>query len=208
MFKELIVIILVACVLGIINWLLYKKKKSFFQKELYGILFAIIIINIIYDLYLVIPKCYYDTVEGHILYGTSYHNLIAYRQGFIFEDQIIFPIIRNRKVWLDSTASVYETFFTWYADGMDWLELGEQSKEKVIQYMERETEERNFRCLKIMNYIKLPDKELQKLLEENVPSLYIDLSGLKDEDELVAIMSNSYNVYILSVGQYEQIIGE
>ena len=112
--------------------------------------------NVIYNHLVMFPDFYMDTVSGVFRYGTFKGNLLAYSDEFMFQDEIIFPVLRDRQVFLDTDAGFYEKFFSLYAGSCEPLSAVSEHRDAIISRAEDFDFSHEFSCMGIMDYVIKP----------------------------------------------------
>lgn len=165
--------------------------------------------NIIYNAIVMFPDFYMDIVDGRFRYGTFSGNLFAYSDEFLFQDNILFPILKNRTVTLDNSAGFYKKFFTLYAEECHMEQIPDSKKETVLSRRSDFDFSHEFTCIGIMDYVKdeIPDSLTDSFENEVYPDVFIDTASLKDQQELIVIMDTDYNLYVMSKAYYEEMTG-
>ena len=155
------------------------------------------------------PDFYMDIINGRFRYGTFSGNLFAYSDEFMFQDNILFPVLRNRSVTLDDAAGFYEKFFTLYADECLTEHISDPQRESILSHKADFDFSHEFSCIGIMDYVKdkIPDSLTDSFENEVYPDVFIHTGSLKGQQQLVVIMDADYNLYVMSEAYYEEITG-
>ncbi|MCI8946206.1 MAG: hypothetical protein HFI91_03990 [Lachnospiraceae bacterium] len=210
MFKEAFAGILALFLFFLIYRRLWKKRKATAAALLFCMLIFFSAANCIYNGLVMFPDFYMDTVNGPFRYGTFSGNLFAYSDEFMFQDEILFPILKNRHVSLDSQAGFYEKFVSLYAKTYEQIEITDETRKTVRSHREAFDFCHPFTCIGIMDYVtdEIPKALVPAFEEEIYPMLYINTDSLKDQSNLVFVMNPDYSVYVMSEAFYREITGE
>lgn len=209
MFKEALAGIFILFLFYLLCRFLWSRNK----KLLAGLVFALLVVscaaNIIYNAFVMFPDFYMDTVSGTFRYGTFSENLFAYSDEFMFQDNILFPVLKNRTVLLDDTADFYEKFFSLYSKNCVSFVPPSKDRETVLRHKEDFDFSHEFSCIGIMDYVKegIPDALTDSFEEEIYPYIYINTASLRGAADLVIIMDEDYTLYVMSGAYYSGIIG-
>ena len=209
MFKEALAGIFILFLFYLFCRFLWFRNK----KLLSGLVFVMLIVscaaNIIYNAFVMFPDFYMDTVSGTYRYGTLRENLFSYSDEFMFQDNILFPVLKNRTVALDSNADFYGKFFSLYSKNCASFTPSSENREIVIQRKEDFDFSHEFTCIGIMDYVKdeIPDALTDSFEEESYPYVYINTASLRGAADLVVIMDADYTLYVMSGSYYNEITG-
>lgn len=209
MFKEALIGIFCLFLFYLLFRSLWKKNQKTAALTAFSLLGAACLANILYNAQVMFPDFYMDTVTGPYRYGTFSENLFAYSDEFMFQDNILFPILRNRSVSLDTSAQFYEKFFTLYAKSCEQQDFSGQERDALLAHAEEFDFSHEFSCIGIMDYVtdSIP-KALEASFEEEIyPTLYIHTASLKDEPALVVLMDSDYTLYVMGKTYYQGITG-
>lgn len=209
MFKEALIGIFCLFLFYALFQFLWKKNQKAAGKAAFSLLVLSCAANIIYNAAVMYPDFYMDTVTGPYRYGTFSENLFSYSDEFMFQDNILFPILRNRTVSLDATADFYEKFISLYAKSYEKLEISPQKRTALLSCAEEFDFCHEFSCIGIMDYVTdgIP-KALEASFDEEIyPDVYIHTASLKDEPALVVLMDKNYTLYVMGKSYYETITG-
>ena len=210
MFKEAFIGIFILFLFYLLCRFLWKKNQ---QKLSVLILLALVIscgANIAYNARNTFPDFYMDTVTGAYRYGTFSENLFAYSDEFMFQDNILFPILKNRTVELDTSAGFYEKFISLYAEDYVPLEVTENSRSAILTHVSDFDFSHEFSCIGIMDYAKdeIPAQLISSFDEDIYPWVYIHTASLKDQQQLVCIMGSDYSFYVMGKDYYTTVTGD
>lgn len=156
-------------------------------------------VNIIYNLFVMFPDYYMDTYTGVYRYGTFRGNLFAYSDEFRYRDEILFPILREREVFLDSSvaADVYVRFFSMFdrSKSVNRIDIGKDRDSIINGDHDYITD---FNMIDLMDYAtdSVPEDLLEKLEKDILPVIHIDLSSLKGKKSIVVAVTEDYDLYI------------
>lgn len=209
MFKEIFAGFLALCILWFCFRLLYKKSEKVAAWAVTGLLVLFCAANIIYNSLNIFPDFYMDIINGRFRYGTFSENLFAYSDEFMFQDEILFPVLRNRHVSLDDSAEFYEKFFNLYAASTNSIAVTESQRDSVITHLDEFAFSHEFSCIGIMDYAKdfLPPELEPAFEEEAYPMVYIHTESLRGQKKLVAVMDTDYTLCLMSEDYYDTITG-
>lgn len=209
MFKEAFIGIFLLFFFYFIYRLLQKKKPKAAAIVFVAVLLLSCAGNIIYNAIVMFPDYYMDIINGRFRYGTMSENLFAYSDEFMFQDEIIFPVLRNRSVSLDESADFYQKFISLYSDSYETVSISPEEKEIIRSHQTDFAFAHEFTCIGIMDYVTddLPDALTASFEEEKYPMLYIHTASLKGQKQLTAVMDESYSLYVMSTDYYTEITG-
>lgn len=209
MFKEAFVGIIILFLFYLLCRRLYHKKQRALSSLVMICLVIACLANIIYNAVVMFPDFYMDIINGRFRYGTFSGNLFAYSDEFMFQDNILFPVLRNRTVTLDDTAGFYEKFFTLYADECITGQITDPQREAILSHKTDFDFSHEFSCIGIMDYVKdeIPDSLTDSFENEIYPDVFIHTGSLNGQQRLVVIMDADYDLYVMSEAYYEEITG-
>lgn len=210
MFKEALAGTLVLCLFYLTVRRLWKRRPKAVSALFLAVLFFSCIANSVYNGLVMFPDFYMDTVNGPFRYGTFSGNLFAYSDAFMFQDEILFPILKNRCVLLDAEGDFYERFVSLYSEEYDRIQVTKQDRQTVRAHREDFDFCHPFTCIGIMDYVteQIPESLIPAFEEEIYPMLYINTDSLKDQSRLVFVMNPDYSLYVMSEAYYREITGE
>lgn len=209
MFKEALAGIFCLFLFYCICKFLWKKNKPGLAALVAVVLSGSCLAGILYNAKIMFPDFYMDTVTGPYRYGTFSENLFAYSDEFMFQDNILFPVLRNRTVLLDNSADFYEKFFSLYAKSSESIEISESSRSSVLTNVSDFDFSHEFSCIGIMDYVTdgSPQELAASFEEEIYPTIYIQTASLEDEPTLVVIMDSDYTLYVMGQAYYQNLTG-
>lgn len=209
MFKEALIGIFILFLFYLALRLLWQKKRKAAAGLMTAILAFSCLANVIYNGRVMFPDFYMDTVSGVFRYGTFRGNLFAYSDEFMFQDEIIFPVLRNRYVFLDSDAEFYEKFFSLYAGSCESFSPDAAGKNILASHPEDFDFSHEFSCMGIMDYVtdELPRELTASFDEEVYPILHINTASLQGQQQLAVVMDDNYDLYIMSKAYYDKTTG-
>ena len=207
MFKEAVLIV----VLLFFFYLVIKKLSVRKPKWIIGLTGGLLILfcagNLIYNQLFTFPDYYMDTKTGVYRYGTFRENLFAYNSEFRFQDEILFPILKNRTVLLDDSSDFYHKFFTMFSKDVQTVTLSVEERETLLSHKEDFDFSHEFTCIGTMNYVTedIPEALVPTMDEKIYPWVYVNTSSLQGKEQLIALIDQEYNLYIMSVDYFKQI---
>lgn len=209
MFKEAFTGIIVLFLFYLFCIFLLKKNNKALSKLIITATVIFCIANTVYNFLNIIPDYYMDIVNGRFRYGTFSGNLFAYSDEFMFQDEIIFPVLKNRSVSLDKNADFYEKFISLFAENYERIEIPEETRQTVVSHQNDFNFRHEFSCIGIMDYVTegIPEELLPSFEEEIYPTLYINTDSLKNQSRLVILMEQDYSLYVMSEAYYRSIAG-
>lgn len=209
MFKEAFAGIIVLFLFYLFCIFLYHKNKKALSYLIIAAAAIFCIANTVYNFLNIIPDYYMDIVNGRFRYGTFSGNLFAYSDEFMFQDEIIFPILKNRSVSLDQNAGFYEKFISLYAEDYASIEISEEARQTIVSHQRDFHFCHEFSCIGIMDYVteEIPTELVPSFEEEIYPTLYINTDSLKNQSRLVILMEQDYSLYVMSEAYYQSIAG-
>lgn len=207
MFKEAVLIV----VLLFFFYLVIKKLSVRRPALIIGLTGGLLILfcagNLIYNQLFTFPDYYMDTKTGVYRYGTFRENLFAYNSEFRFQDEILFPILKNRTVLLDDSSDFYHKFFTMFSKDVQTVTLSVEERETLLSHKEDFDFSHEFTCIGTMNYVTedIPEALVPTMDEKIYPWVYVNTSSLQGKEQLIALIDQEYNLYIMSVDYFKQI---
>lgn len=178
---------------------MYGKNRHLFQIVLAGMLCITVIVNIIYNFKYVYPEFVY---EG-IAIGDSRENLFAYKDDSEFQWQILFPLLKGRTVYMDDSDLYYKQFLELYAEEVIAVTVDKAEKDMVVDIVMDSAEPMTLSMVELLNYAFEPRDS--SLFEDRYPSLRILETELKGSMELVAVIDNKSNLYILTKEYFDTL---
>ncbi len=209
MFKEAFVGLIVLFLFYLLFRCLWNRHRRVVPPLVITLAVIGIAANGIYALRYTFPHFYMDTVGGVFRYGTFEGNLFAYSDEFMFQDEIIFPVLRKRHVSLDTAGDFYEKFISLYAASYDRLEIPPEKKRLLLTHQSDFDFVHEFSCIGIMDYVTdaIPAALEDSFAEEIYTTLYINTNSLQGSGRLVALTDTDYNLYVMSEDYYMEITG-
>ncbi|HKM02195.1 MAG TPA: hypothetical protein VJ083_09110 [Sedimentibacter sp.] len=208
MYKELFVGIIIFFLIVMALKKLYQSQFKYFKQLIFSILFLIIIAGGVYNLIHIFPTTYFKTVSGTFQYGSSIDNLFTYRKDFMFQDQLLFPILKNRNVKLDSQTDTYKFFFNLYSDSVEEVTVTEEERDVVIARINDFNIAADFILVMDMDYVTIHSGNLKDVFAyQEYPTVYIHTSDLANAKDLIAITDNDFNVYLMTTAYFEELTG-
>ncbi len=209
MFKEAFVILIILFLFYLLCRALLKRNRRAAAILALTALAVSCLANIVYNARVMFPDFYLDTVGGRFRYGTFSGNLLAWSDGFMFQDEILFPILRGRSVSLDDTAAFYEKFFTLYSDSCTSVAIGKEARDSLLAHKGDFDFHHEFSCIGIMDYVtdKIPAELAYDFERERYPDVYINTASLKAQPRLTVMMDSDYTLYVMGESYYEEITG-
>ena len=210
MFKEAFAGIFILFLFYLLCRFLYRKHIKTLSVLTIAILTFACASNIVYNSLVMFPDFYMDTVGGVFRYGTFSGNLFSYSDEFMFQDNILFPILKNRTVSLDDSAGFYAKFFSLYSKGTETIPIPESTRQKILSLMRDDFDfSHEFSCIGIMDYVteEIPEELIPSFEEEIYPTLYINTDSLWKQSSLVVVMTSDYSLYVMVSEYYNTIAG-
>ena len=210
MFKEALAGFFLLFLFFLLSKSLYKKSRHRLTILIFCALGISCIANIVYNVQNTFPNFYMDTVTGSYRYGTFSGNLFAYSDEFMFQDNILFPILKNRTVALDASAGFYEKFISLYAEDYDFIEISDSSRDTLLTHVSDFDFSHEFSCIGIMDYAKeeIPPELVSSFDEDIYPWVYIHTDSLEGQKQLVCIMDSDYSFYVMGKDYYTTVTGD
>ena len=207
MFKEAFLIV----ILLFLFYFIIKKVSARRPAWIIGLTGRLLVLfcagNLIYNQLFTFPDFYMDTKTGMYRYGTFRENLFSYNSEFRFQDEILFPILKNRTVLLDDSAGFYQKFFSMFSKDVKATELSAKEREILLSHRDDFDFSHEFTCIGTMNYVTddIPEALIPTMEEKVYPWVYVNTSSLQGKEQLIALIDQDYNLYIMSVDYYKQI---
>lgn len=207
MFKEAVLIVVLLFLFYIFIKKLSVRRPAWIIGLTGGLLVLFCAGNLIYNQLFTFPDYYMDTKTGVYRYGTFRENLFAYNSEFRFQDEILFPILKNRTVLLDDSSDFYHKFFTMFSKDVQTVTLSVEERETLLSHKEDFDFSHEFTCIGTMNYVTedIPEALVPTMDEKIYPWVYVNTSSLQGKEQLIALIDADYNLYIMSVDYFKQI---
>lgn len=210
MFKEFILGVFILCILYIILRLYIKNNNNRLPFLPVCMVFGLLaLISFIYNGLNVFPSLYLDTSTGVYRYGKLSGNLFAYSDEFRYRDQILFPILKERTVYLDQNSGFYNKFFSLFSREAvsDQLNIQESVRERVLTDQAAFDYVTDFNSIALMDYAtdSIPLELEAAFDDKQYPKLYINLSSIKGSEALVVMTQPDYSVYIMGEAYYKAL---
>lgn len=197
MFKEFGLILMGFFILyWILKWVYY-RNVTLFQKILIGLLLFSVVLSTGYNLRYIVPNFNYENVS----LGDCKENLFTYKDDSEFQWQILFPVLKERKVYLDDTGTDYDQFFKLYSNEVEKITIDQAIVQKIEGEKEVFTTNIRMTLIDLLNYAFEPYDSTR--YEDSYPFLRINIDSLKGENELVAIVDANRNIYLMSKSYYD-----
>lgn len=195
MFKEFICVIFSFFLVSVMLKMVFKKKsQKAYETVVTILLVASVIISTVYNLLFVFPSYRYENVY----LGDSEKNLFAYKDNSEFPWTILFPVLKNRSIYMDVQAKDYEKLFETFARSCE--STGEAKEfEKLIGNKTKDFKNIGTIDIEVLDYI------FYEWEYENKPNLYINLDSIRGTKELAACVDDSKNLYLMSLDYYENL---
>lgn len=209
MFKEALAGIFCLFLFYCLYRFLWKKNKKSLAALVAVVLGSSCLAGILYNAKVMYPDFYMDTVTGSYRYGTFSENLFAYSDEFMFQDNILFPILRNRTVSLDASAGFYEKFVSLYAKDYTLCDIPEDSRSEILTRVSDFDFTHEFSCIGIMDYVTdtLPAELTASFDDEIYPTVHVHTASLQNESSLVILMDSDYTLYVMGAAYYQNVTG-
>lgn len=207
MFKEAVLIVVLLFLFYIVIKKLSVRRPAWIIGLTGGLLVLFCAGNLIYNQLFTFPDYYMDTKTGVYRYGTFRENLFAYNSEFRFQDEILFPILKNRTVLLDDSSDFYHKFFTMFSKDVQAVTLSGEERETLLSHKEDFDFSHEFTCIGTMNYVTedIPEVLVPTMDEKIYPWVYVNTSSLQGKEQLIALIDADHNLYIMSVDYFKQI---
>lgn len=207
MFKEAFLIVILLFLFYFIIKKLSARRPAWIIGLTGGLLVLFCAGNLIYNQLYTFPDYYMDTKTGVYRYGTFRENLFAYNSEFRFQDEVLFPILKNRTVLLDDSTDFYHKFFTMFSKDVRSVTLSEQERQVLLSHKEDFDFSHEFTCIGIMDYVTddIPEELVPTMDEKIYPPVYINTASLQGKEQLIAVVDQDYSLYIMSVDYYNRI---
>lgn len=202
MVKEFLLI----CFIAFICWLLLRKIIANDRKKaLYISLLVMsigIVVNIGYNFYRLFPETWLNTVGGDYRYGTFHGNMLTWSDKFMYGEEILIPIVRNRTVIIDENATYCKKFFQIYGNEIEDLKVSDEDRDIIISKVMQSDNLYNceFEALALMGYTwdeNMPEDLIEEFEDHKYPSIYIDMNSIKDSSNIKIIMSDDRSLYMI-----------
>ena len=201
MFKEAFVTIIFIVILTVLLGLLYHKKHLFFRVSVIALLSIGFICNTVYNLRHLFPDFVLDET---VPLGDCRENLFLYKDDSEFPCEILFPILQNRTILLDTSCDFYDVFFKTFSEKVIPVDIPMEAEETVVANKD------DFSFCKENNLIYLLDYAFPANDDTFIPMLpnvYINIDSLMGEDTLVAVIDIWMHIYLMSETYYYESTG-
>lgn len=202
MVKEFILI----CAIALVAWFALKKiigtNSDRVRKIAIGIIILGIMINIAYDMYRLFPETWLNTVGGDYRYGTFHGNMLAWSDKFMYGEEILIPMVRNRHISLDEDAAFCSKFFSIYGKDIEKVKVLDEDRKAVIAQVvnSKNIHSCEFEALALMGYtwdVNMPSDLIDGFDNHIYPFVYIDMDSIKDKRGLKIVMDDDRSLYIV-----------
>lgn len=190
MFKEAAVTAVLFIVLFFLLRSLLSRKRRAFQTVSFCLIIGSLLLNVFYNLKNLFPEFVLDET---VPLGDCHENLFLYKADSQYPCQILFPILQNRTVLVDSSCGFYDLFLHTFSKGTRTIDISENDAALIISSSEQFTHKSILHLVTLMDYA-FPDNHMIT----NEPLVYIRTDGLNEADTLVAVIDNNLNLYLLS----------
>lgn len=197
MFKEALLTIIAFVILFFILRRLLAKRRRTCQIFVIVLFTAEALCNTGYNLRHFFPKFLLD---GAVPLGDCSGNLFLYNADSEYASQILFPVLKDRTVLLDSSYDHYDSFMAAFAGEVQAFDISEGGRLLVAGHPEQFVHISDMRIVRLMDYV-FPDNEDLYLLDM-LPQLYIRLDSISGSQTLVAVTDPYWNLYIMSEQYY------
>lgn len=199
MFKEAFVTIIVFIIVTLLLSLLLSKKRRTFQVLILILLTAGFLANTVYNLRHLFPDFVLDET---VPLGDCRENLFLYKDDSEFPCEILFPVLNQRTVLLDTSCDFYDVFFSTFSGEVIPTEIPAAAEEIVYEHKQ------DFTFAAENNLIYLLDYAFPSNADTFIPmlpSVYINVGSLEGEDTLVAMIDQWMHIYLMSETYYHEI---
>lgn len=197
MFKEAIITIIMFIILFFFLRLLLLKKRQAFQIVSLTLLLGSLLLNLCYNLKNLFPDFVLDET---VPLGDCSGNLFLYKPDSQYPSQILFPILQNRTVLVDSSSDFYDLFLNTFSGQIQPITISPADKEAVTSCRDSFSYQSTLHLVTLMNYA-FPDNPIS----DGDPLVYIRTDTLTGADTLVAVIDENFNLYLMSASDFYQI---
>lgn len=207
MFKEFFCGVLVLLILYLALRFFCKKNNGLPLFAVWILLGLFALLSTLYNSVNILPNTYLETSTGVFRYGTCSENLFAWSDEFRYRDEILFPILRERKVAIDENGDFYRRFFTLFsAKAYETpLSIPDNVRRAILEDESAFTFESGFNIIGLTDYAKdeIPQSLRRDFEEKIFPSVRINTDSLEGETELVAMVTEDYSLYLMGRAYYD-----
>lgn len=200
MIKEAFITILIFIVLFIFFFIAKKKANSIFKYSVTLALLVCLLLNMVFTLKNYFPSFILDETTP---LGDITDNLLLYKEDSEYRSQIIFPIIKDRKVFFDESPDTYALFFKTFSSETQSVCFSSVSKEIIQQTTSDFCKDDVFYLASLLDYV-IDDTKLDSF----EPSLFYNIDSLSNENSVVAICMDNNDLYVMGKTYYEALTGE
>ncbi|MCM1103337.1 MAG: hypothetical protein NC409_04445 [Clostridium sp.] len=200
MFKEAAVTILLFILLFFLLRLLLSRKQRAFQIVSFCLILGSLFLNICYNLKNLFPEFVLDET---VPLGDCRENLFLYKADSQYPCHILFPILQDRTVLIDSSCGFYDLFLHTFSKDTRTIEISPEDAALVASSSGQFSHESILHLVTLMDYA-FPDNHLIA----GEPLLYVCTDGLNGADTLVAVIDEHLNLYLMSETDFYEMTQE
>lgn len=197
MFKETLLLFTIALCLCFVLRLLLDKKPHFFCLITILVLISTVAINIVYNIQAFLPEF---VLDDQVPLGDCKENLFLYKADSQYPCEIIFPLLQDRDICIDSSSTYYDLFLETFSNKTSKISLSDQEREAVISETSF-SKITPFPLIELMNYAFKESYTFKEL-----PTLYIQTNSLSHDDTLIALIDENCNLYLMSKTYFSFLI--
>ncbi len=199
MFKEAFVTVLCFAGIYFIIRFLLRKNRILAQRLIAAGLLLTLLLNTVYNLRELFPSLILD---DEAFLGDAKDNLFLYNKDSQYPEQILFPVLQNRNVLADDSASFYTLFLNTFSGSVKEISLSDEYRDALLSRREELTFSAPLCLVTLLDYAFPDNGDLAAL-----PTVYLDESELAGQDTLIALADSGGNLYIFAESTYQEVIG-
>jgi len=194
MIKEFIVICIIACLLWLVLRFAFKNTVAC-QWGPALVIVALIIVNAVCNTVRFFPDTWLTTVGGDYKYGTYTGNMLSFSDDFMYQEEMLFPLLKNRTVYLDNRALYCKKFFETYSKQLEMVDIKDRGKMGPAYNYDYIFD---FEALDQMTYIwdeNMPEVLKAQFEEDKFPKVFLNMEEIAGVESVVVTMDENYNLY-------------
>jgi len=197
MIKEFILICIIMCILWVVlSKLIAKISRVNIRQWIPAMIIIVaILVNVVYNTVRFFPDTWLSTVGGDYKYGTFTGNMLTFSDDFMYQEEMLFPLLKNRTVYLDSKALYCKKFFETYSKSVEMVDLAERVKIGPAYNYDYIFE---FEALDQMSYTwdeNMTDDIKANFEEDKFPKIFLNMAELAESDSIVVAADEYNNLY-------------
>lgn len=197
MFKEAAATIILFVIIFVLLRSLLSKKRQAFQVVSLCLITGSLLLNIYYNIKNLFPEFVLDET---VPLGDCRENLFLYKSDSQYPCHILFPILQSRTVLVDNSCGFYDLFLHTFSGDTRSIDISENDTALIVSASEQFSHKSILNLVTLMDYA-FPDNHT--ITED--PLVYIRTDSLEGADTLVAVIDESFNLYLMSESDFYEI---